>query len=179
MLQPQHLPENFAWTSIFFCLIAAGPASSKCDLTSRMFVLPVCSSINWKSFDQRSSFGSLLQFAPVCHSCRDIHRVNRETAEDLNCPTGLSSWNRLFLGNLPSQESSLLQLERRIAERTQRESDRSKSDLSQPFCVSLLSSEPSEDTNRFLSAYSPNSLLSHILASMQSVYSLARNQSRG
>ena len=122
---------------------------------------------------------SLLQFAPVCHSFRNIHRVNRETAEDLNCPTELSFWNRLFLGNLPSQESSLLQLERRIAERTQRESDRSKSDLSQPFCVSLLSSEPSEDTNRFLSANSPNSLLSHTLASMQSVYSFARNQSRG
>ena len=126
----------------------------------------------------------------ACSLCAGLHdvlffqrgwvvSVVIETAEDLNCPAELSSWNRLFRGNLPSQESSLLQLERRIAEGTQRESDRSKSDLSQPFCLSLLSSEPSEDTNRFLSAYSPNSVLSHILASMQSLYSFARNQSRG
>ena len=107
------------------------------------------------------SIRSLRHFAPACHCFRNIHRVNREldvslfieTAEDLNCSPEPSTWNSLFLENLPSQESNLLQLERRIAERTQRESCRCKSDLYQPSCVSSLSSAPPEATNRFLPAF--------------------------
>ena len=143
----------------FLLLDRSWPVSSKCDLTSGMFVLPMRSSINWKKIGQRSPSApcsNLLLCVPpfvtyIASIGSWIVSLFIETAEDLNCSLELSSWNRLFLGNLPSQESNLLQLERRIVERTQRESGRSKSDLSQPFGVSWVSSELSEATDRFLS----------------------------
>ena len=72
--------------------------SSKCDLTSGMFVVPVVDQLenDWPKISIRS----LLQFAPVCHSFRDVS-LFIETAEDLKCLPGSALGNVCFLGTCP------------------------------------------------------------------------------
>ena len=142
--RPRRPPKNSqacGGNAILCCLMAGGPTSSKCGLTLTTSVLPLRPSINWKRIDHMSPMWPLFQLSPVCETFRHVLRINRnldvglfvDSAEDLDGSPKHGSWNRLSAWHLPSQETSVLQLERCATENLQRKSGHSNCDLSQMF----------------------------------------------
>ena len=166
------------WKSILFCLIADGPTPNVTYIfqaTAPVYQL--------EKGQPQVTIWPLFQLTPVCDTSRHILRINRnldirlfvDSAEDLDGSPKLGSWNPLSLWHLASQETGVLQLERCVTENLHRESGHSKCDRSQIFRSVAAASRSVRGYQHIV----VGTRLSHIVTSVLSAISFARDQSRG